>query len=175
MKRISLSNSKEYFALVDEEDYARVISLKWRLIKGAYGDLKVMKTTRPYQYLHQFIMGNPPAGLEWDHENRCGLDNRRRNLRPSSKSQNNYNKGKRKDNSSGFKGVYWNTGNGRWRAQIRFDHRWKHLGYFDTPEEAARSYDDAAKRYHGENFAGALNFPEIKRLPRLRYPRLPEK
>ena len=48
----------------------------------------------------------------------------------------------------------------KWRAAISYNGIYKHLGYFESEEEAARAYDAAAKIYHGE-FA-TLNFAEIE-------------
>lgn len=64
------------------------------------------------------------------------------------------------NNRSGFKGVYLHRGKGPncWYAQIRAHGRKIHVGAFLTPEEAARAYDEAAIKYHGE-FA-RLNFPD---------------
>jgi hypothetical protein len=44
----------------------------------------------------------------------------------------------------------------KWRAQIMLNGRLIHLGYFTDPVEAAKAYDEAARKYHGE-FA-SLNF-----------------
>lgn len=58
--------------------------------------------------------------------------------------------------SSQYKGVYKKRS--RWAARIAVNGETTWLGTFKTEEEAARAYDAAAKRLHGE-FA-RLNFPE---------------
>ena len=119
-----------------------------------------------FRYMHkeivERIISRPlEPGECVDHKNRNTLDNCRCNLRLSNKSLNGANRGIPKNNTSGFKGVY-RKGN-KWRAQIKCNGERRHLGYFDTPEDAARAYDAAAVAAFGE-FA-YLNFPEEWTLP----------
>jgi hypothetical protein len=85
-----------------------------------------------------------------DHINMVPDDNRFCNLREATKSQNGWNTGKRSDNTSGFKGVTWAKNVRRWMAQIQVHGKNKHLGTFDTPEQAHAAYAAAAKEFHGE-------------------------
>lgn len=103
-------------------------------------------------YMHRMVLGD---GARVDHRDRNGLNNRRNNLRAATPSQNNTNS-YRPVNKSGFRGVV--AMRKKWRAQIRRDGQRTNLGFFDSPVEAARAYDEAAVRFHGE-FA-TLNFPQ---------------
>lgn len=76
------------------------------------------------------------------------------NCRWVTRQQNSTNKRKRRDNTSGFKGVVANGK--RWQAQIKSNGIRECLGTFDTPEEASRAYDAASIRIHGE--FGVRNF-----------------
>ncbi len=92
-----------------------------------------------------------------DHINGDGRDNRIENLRPASYSQNSQNRRKiSRRCGSQYKGVWLDKKTNKWRAQICFSGKKKHLGYYSDEAEAARAYDAAAVKYHGR-FA-KLNF-----------------
>jgi len=97
-----------------------------------------------------------------DHINRKGLDNRKANLRPATATQNSCNRAKykRPSHCSEFKGVSCNKSKKPWKAQIRVNRKYIHLGSFCDEVSAAKAYDKAANKYHGQ-FA-FLNFPETK-------------
>lgn len=147
-------------ALVDEEDYQRVIEAgPWhprRRGRNVYAQRHVFLADgrRSTQQMHNFILG--VVGI--DHRNGDGLDNRRSNLRPANQSQNTANTRRRSTNKSGFKGVSWKTGRGAWVAQIRRGDKSYHLGLFGNREEAARAYDAAAIELFGEY--ARINFPK---------------
>lgn len=138
-------------ALVDDEDYDRVME------RGPWG-FKHKEDTRRTRHasrggvtMHNFITGWPQT----DHVNGDGLDNRRGNLRPAVGNQNQHNVKLRRDNTSGFKGV--GRRRGKWHARIKVDGRLRFLGDYSDPIEAALAYDRAAREVAGE-FA-CLNFP----------------
>jgi hypothetical protein len=86
-----------------------------------------------------------------DHINGVKDDNCFANLREATHAENNRNTGRRSDNTSGFKGVIFDRRNGgRWRAYIQKNGRMRHIGGFDTPEEAHKAYCEAAREHHGE-------------------------
>ncbi len=87
-----------------------------------------------------------------DHINGVRDDNRLENLRMADSLQNNFNRGTQRRDKSGFKGVCIKKGSKRWVAQITIDGKRKHLGLFDTAEEAAAAYDAVAKQIHGAFF-----------------------
>ena len=87
---------------------------------------------------------------EVDHINRVRGDNRWNNLRAATKSQNAMNTSVRADNRSGFKGVAWDAGRKKWRADIRLPYVRKHLGMFESPELAHKAYVAAAAVHFGE-------------------------
>ena len=57
-------------------------------------------------------------------------------------------KRKYKNNTSGFLGVSWNCGNGKYSARIAYKGKRKHIGYFSDPQKAYAAYIKA-KKYVG--------------------------
>jgi hypothetical protein len=163
-RRIRLTRGK--FAIVDPEDYPRLAKYKWHLDPNGYTGYAARRgSTRGGKkgkkiYMHHEVI-RVPRGLVCDHVNRNGLDNRKANVRPATRAQNNCNRrrGKRKMRYK-YKGIYWNKQMKKWLAQICVNGECKYLGSFGDEVSAAKEYDMAARAYHGE-FA-ALNFDESK-------------
>jgi hypothetical protein len=84
-----------------------------------------------------------------DHINHDTLDNRKDNLRVVTHQQNNCNRRGWKNSRSGYKGVAWYSNNRGWRSQITVNGKVIVIGYFTNPLDAARSYNNAAIKYHG--------------------------
>lgn len=93
--------------------------------------------------------GSCPDG-EVDHINMVRDDNRIVNLRLATPSNNRMNRGSQKNNTSGYKGVFWQKLRGKWMAQIQIDGRAIFLGRYDSKEDAHAAYCEAANKYHGE-------------------------
>lgn len=72
------------------------------------------------------------------------------NLRIATQSQNMGNIHKPKNNTSGYKGVCWYKPLNKFQAQIGFNNKTIHLGYYIDPKEAARVYDYKAIELFGE-------------------------
>lgn len=96
-----------------------------------------------------YVHGEWPVE-EIDHISGNPSDNRLCNLRLATSGQNKANSGLPRHNTSGFKGVSYDKRDRRWYAYISLSNRKKHLGVFDTPEEAHAVYAEAARRHRGE-------------------------
>jgi hypothetical protein len=152
MKRIPLSQGK--FALVDDSDYEWLNQWKWS-VNGAkarpYAMRKDWSFPKGKTVLMHRLIANPPKGFVVDHIDGNTLNNCRSNLRVCSYSQNLANSiVNRLANKSGYKGVCWKKKEKKYSAQITVNYKAIHLGYFKNPVEAAKAYDNAARKYFGE-------------------------
>ena len=104
---------------------------------------------KAHRIIWAMMTGEWPAH-QIDHINENPSDNRWCNLRSATKSQNMMNITKIKSNTSGHKGVGWHVQTKKWRAYINVNKKMKHLGLFETKEEAIATRVDAAKIFHGD-------------------------
>ena len=154
MKLIGLTRG--YEAIVDDEDFDRVIQYKWTAAESkttvyALHHFNSKATGRGCIGLHRFIM-NAPGGVTVDHVDRNGLNCQRNNLRFANSTQQAANR--IMPRTFKYKGVYNyqrpNKTNNRWQAMIRIENKLIHLGMFSTAEEAAIAYDKKAIETWGE-------------------------
>lgn len=154
MKLISITGNK--FAKIDDQDFEKVNRYKWYYsskqgvvtqvhISGSNWRGRTQK--KKHVLMHRFLL-DVPKYLEVDHKNGNKLDNRRRNIRICTHAENMRNLKLRKDNTSGYKGVGWNFS--KWQARIWFNNKKISLGQFEKKEDAAKAYNEAAKKYFGE-------------------------
>lgn len=141
MRKIFLSQGK--ISLVDDEDYESLSKYKWYYNNIGYAvrDIwdKVIKKKKSI-YLARSLMGDILPNQIIDHINQNKLDNRKNNLRITTRTVNLLNSGNFKHNTSGFRGVTWNGQKGKWQAAIQLNYKKRHLGFFSTKEEAGKTY-----------------------------------
>lgn len=95
-----------------------------------------------------FLMAHKYLPKQVDHINGIKDDNRELNIRDSTHGQNSQNRPKFKNNASGYKGVSLNGSN--WVAELRSNKKRIYIGIYTCKHEAAKAYNEAALKYHGE-------------------------
>src|ERR1700759_673854 len=141
MKTIPLSNSR-LVAIVSDADFPRLRNLPWSLHKTGCA------ITRRWKKMHHLVK-QPKRGGEIDHRNTNQLDNQRRNLRYSDRTQNLRNTNKRNGCTSQFKGVWWDSKRRKWAAVICVNKKRISLGRFIKELEAAKAYNRSAVKHFG--------------------------
>ena len=153
-------------ALVDDEEYDRLVTYTWWASKKATGRWYAMaKIDNKMVYMHRLIVNTLP-GFDTDHINGNRLDNRRANLRTCSRSQNNANRHLEVAHTSEFRGVSWCESIKRWVAQTKHNGKHISIGVFESETEAARAYDFKALELFGPfahfNFPGEVSDPKAR-------------
>lgn len=149
-----------YEAIIDSADVVLVDGHNWTaMVKytsvGEVSAVYALRNTKKSNgkqarvWMHRLIAGTP-SGMETDHIDGDGLNNRRGNLRHATKAQNTRNRRAAFCCKSGVKGVFWHKASGKWSAQISVDGAQHYLGVYDTLEAAAEAYAKASRDLHGD-------------------------
>lgn len=152
MEQIPLN--KGYSALVDDEDADMVLQYNWGVSKQkntyyarAHKGVGFYKYTKIH--MHWLILP-PKDGFVRDHIDGNGLNNQRYNLRYCTNTENIWNSGISKNNTSGFRGVCWYKQKNRWIVRIWCKKKKMYLGSFTDKIEAAKAYNEKAIELFGE-------------------------
>jgi HNH endonuclease len=132
--------------LIDTADYPLVEGYRWSPSRD--GNTCYVWSSQLKKQIHTFLM---PGCEQVDHKDRNGLDNRRENLRPATKSQNAANQRKKSNGiTSQFRGVSWDKNRHKFKAEIQANHKQIYLGRFASETEAAFAFNEAARLHCGE-------------------------
>lgn len=107
--------------------------------------------------IHQLVLGY--QGNLWiDHIDTNKSNNRKKNLRLCTHKESSCNKNKNKNSDSKYKGVTFDNKLNKWRSRIMFNGKMTDLGRHKNEIDAAKIYDEAARKYFKEY--GRYNFPK---------------
>lgn len=122
------------------------------LYLGSDGHGKSKNTT---MHLHTYLLNHEhKRGIQIDHINHDMLNNRRSNLRVTTKSENMMNRPQRnRNNKSGYRNVFWNKDAKKWDVWLCKNYQRIHVGMFDDVDEAGIAAEEARNKHYGE-FAG---------------------
>ena len=109
-----------------------------------------VKTFTVHRLVAIAFLENPDNKQMIDHIDENKSNNNVKNLRWATNQENLANRGKQKNNTSGFKGVCFNKPTNKYQSKISINGKIKHLGYYETAEEASRAYEAKAKVIHKE-------------------------
>lgn len=101
-----------------------------------------------HRVIWKWVTGENPTECI-DHIDGDGLNNSFGNLRDATFAENLRNTKKCKRNTTGFKGVLLSSDRKKFISQIKVSGKSMHLGTFDSTEQAAIAYQQAAKKHFG--------------------------
>jgi hypothetical protein len=143
MINIPISSNK--YTSVDDEDADFINQWHWSfngkyVVRGQrYGERKYNKQHKIY--LHR-IVSNAPNDKIVDHIDKNTLNNQKNNLRICSQVENQQNRKKSKNNTSGYNGIYWHKIGKKWMAYITYQGKRIHCGLHDNIEQALKARKD---------------------------------
>lgn len=147
--------------LIDIDDLGKVKNYCWRIERNDYVIANSRNGTNKIIWLHRLIMNATNENVYVDHKNWNKRDNRKCNLRLATKSENNINIKRKKNNTSGYTGVCLNKRNNKYAARISKNGVRTFLGSFDSFEEAVIARHEAEIKIH-EDWSGEINRNDFK-------------
>lgn len=168
-KWIDVNKGKDK-AKIDAEDFDRVTQHSWRTVTAKSGRKTVVTTISTPKgprmlTLGAFLMKPEKGFMVYPRRFQNGFDYRKENLIVCTmKERQRILPKSRNTGTSHYKGVSYYPKNSCWRAGIRVDGKSIHIGFFDSEEAAARAYNEAAKKYFGEqSYQNQIKTPNPRR------------
>jgi hypothetical protein len=158
MKEIQIGGHRKnstlvLFAVVDDEDCECLNKYKWSVLtssvnKKRYACRQSKLNGKPITLLmHRELMNPDSKKIYVDHIDGNTMNNRRSNLRFCTNQENQFNKQRSSNNTSGYKGVYFTQN--KWVAKITKDGK-HYYERFDSKEEAKNAYNKKSIYLFGE-------------------------
>lgn len=154
---IGYTRNDNYEFYIDKEYYDLIWNYCWHKHQDGYLRTCIGQKENGgniYKLMHVMIMEAEGYDLsnnvEVDHINGKPNDNRVENLRVITHEENMRNVKLPSNNTSGHKGVYYSERERKWKAFVRVNKKPKHLGTFNTKEDAVAARQEAENKYYGE-------------------------
>ena len=145
--KVYFNNSNNYF-LCDLDDWEPIADIfTWFESEHGYARTSLGYDNK-FMFFHSYVLNEFPTNYKvCDHINRNKLDNRKINLRMTTKQENNINQKRYKNNKSGHTGVYKN--HNKWHAIINYNGKSINCGCFDTYDDAVIAREKAEVEIFG--------------------------
>jgi hypothetical protein len=162
MKIILIKSPKhgEFNVLVDDKDYEWLVKFHWcirKVKKAFYATRNEWSNNKAKKIdMHRLLMNFPDDIV--DHIDGNTLNNQRSNLRLATPGQSQYNRNKQHNNKTGYRGVYFYKAYNKYSVNIWAKGKQYFGGYFTDVIDAAKKYNELAKKHHGE-FANLNKIP----------------
>lgn len=115
---------------------------------NGYLIIRVEGHSYPAHRLGWFYIHGTWPDRNLDHVNRTRDDNRLKNLREATPSQNAQNVAAHKDNNSGVRGILWDKSRRKWVAELTVNGKLMFKQRFNLKEEAVFARKQAEKQHH---------------------------
>lgn len=150
---ICYRKGQKYQVIIDTEDLEKVLDPKygvWYVRSCKHIECKLVGTNKSAQ-LHRVIV-DAPKGSIVDHIDGNPLRNVKSNLRIVDKRINARNRNNKinSNNTSGYRGVWFEPSRNKWVVQITSNGVTKHIGRYSSKEEAIQARLDAENKYWGK-------------------------
>lgn len=134
----------------DLEDYDKIKDYCWSEVAVNYNrNFHTLQAPKPGHRGSHVSMHQVLGFANHDHIDRNEFNNRKSNLRPCTRSQNQMNCSLRSHNTSGVTGV-WPTKTGSWEVGLKVEGEWKFRGIFNNKDDAIVARLKAEQKYFGE-------------------------
>ena len=140
------STGKEFY--FDLEDYDKIKDYCWSVNGKGYITTGAGKN---HKKMHNIILPTADGCMpDHIHGKESRNDNRKSNLRPVTKSQNQMNMALKSNNTSGVTGVSFDNTRNKWIVRLQKDEQPYYIGAYDNFDDAVKARKDAERKYFGE-------------------------
>lgn len=144
MKDYAIVYVKDFEILVDLEDVEKISEYKWNIMSTGYAQARIGNS----MILMQRFLVDCKKSQVVDHKNNNRLDNRKDNLKVVTRAKNNQNLSISKRNTTGYRGVTFDKNANKYRVRININGKEKHIGLFQTLEEAVNRRKELEKEHY---------------------------